>query len=95
LEEEGLNEPSVRKTSQKQLRPTPTQERALDAVLWRCRTLSHTASEQRSTAWPRCHVAVTRAPQEAARKDLRADFPDYAALHAQVLPEVLARLDQA
>src|SRR5215831_6312604 len=34
---------TVRKTYQEKLRPTPAQERELEHVMWRCRTLS---------AWP-------------------------------------------
>jgi putative transposase len=90
-----MHQPTGRKTSKEKLRPTPTQERALDTVLWRCRTLYHTALQQRITAWPRCHLSVTRCQQEAALQDLRADFPAYAASHSPVLQEVLARLDQA
>ncbi len=84
---------TVRKTYKEKLRPTPAQERALDDVLWRCRTLYNTALEQRSTAWRRCHVSVTRYQQEAELKDIRAEFPEYAALHSHVLQDVLARLD--
>ena len=40
--------------------PPPTQERRMDEVLWRCRTLCNTALEQRKTAWERCHVSVRR-----------------------------------
>ncbi len=84
---------TVRKTYKEKLRPTPAQERALDDVLWRCRTLDNTALEQRITAWRRCHVSVTRYQQEAELKDIRAEFPAYAALHSHVLQDVLARLD--
>ncbi len=89
-----MNE-SVRKTYKEQLRPTPAQERALDAVLWRCRTLYNTALEQRITAWERCHVSVSRFAQEAELKDIRAEMPEYAAIHCHVLQDVLARLDTA
>jgi putative transposase len=87
-----MKEPNLRKTYKEQLRPTPTQERALDAVLWRCRTLDNTALEQRIAAWERCHVSVSRFAQEAALKAIRAEFPDYAALHSHVLQDVMARL---
>jgi hypothetical protein len=90
-----MNESKVRKTSKEKLRPTPAQERALDDVLWRCRTLYNTALEQRITAWHRRHVSVSRSPQEAELKDIRAAFPEYAALHSHVLQDVLARLDKA
>jgi putative transposase len=85
---------TVRKTFKEKLRPTPRQERQLELVLWRCRTLYTTALEQRITAWERCHVSVTRYQQEAELKDIREDFPDYAAIHSHVLQDVLARLDK-
>ena len=44
---------TVRKTYQEKLKPTPAQERALEAVLWRCRTLYTTALQQRLTWWRR------------------------------------------
>jgi putative transposase len=82
------------KTYKEKLRPTPTQERALGEVLWRCRTLYNTALEQRITAWQRCHVSVSRFEQEAELKAIREAFPDYAAIHSHVLQDVLARLDK-
>src|SRR5215469_1934096 len=86
--------PSVRKTYKEKLRPTPHQERQLEAVLWRCRTLYNAGLEQRITAWERCHVSVSRYDQEAELKDIRAEFPEYAAIHSHVLQDVLARLDK-
>jgi putative transposase len=83
-----------RKTYKEKLRPTPRQERALEHVLWRCRTLYNTALEQRITAWQRCHVSLTRYQQEAELKGIRAAFPEYAAIHSHVLQDVLARLDK-
>jgi putative transposase len=81
------------KTYKEKLRPTPAQERQLEAVLWRCRTLYNVALEHRITAWQRCHVSVTRYQQEAELKAIRAEFPEYAAIHSHVLQDVLARLD--
>jgi putative transposase len=85
---------TCRKTYKDKLRPTPTQERERERVLWCCRTLYNAALEQRLTAWRRCHVSLTRDQQEAARKALREAMPEYAAIHSQVLQDVLARLDQ-
>src|SRR5215472_18265918 len=85
---------TCRKTYKEKLRPTPSQERALEMVLWRCRTLYTTALEQRSTAWERCHVSVTRYQQEAELKAIRAEFPEYEAIHSHILQDVLARLDK-
>jgi transposase len=88
------DQPTCRKTYKEKLRPTPAQERTLEQVVWRCRTLSNTALEQRITAWQRCHISVTRFQQEAELKAIRAEFPEYAALHSHVLQDVLARLDK-
>jgi putative transposase len=85
----------ARKTYKEKLRPTPEQERALDVVLWRCRTLYNVALEQRKVAWERCHSSVKRFAQEAELADIRAEFPEYAAIHSHVLQDVLARLDKA
>jgi len=89
-----VSEPSVRKTYQEKLKPTPAQERELERVLWRCRTLYNTALEQRITLWRQRGVSLTRYSQEAELKALRADLPDYAAIHSHVLQDVLARLDK-
>src|SRR5262249_30742470 len=85
---------TVRKTFKEKLRPTPAQEQALDVILWRCRELYNTALEQRKTAWERCQVTVSRYEQEAERKGIRAEIPEYAAIHSHVLQDVLARLQR-
>jgi putative transposase len=98
LESARMSEPTTertcRKTYKEKLRPTPAQERELEAVLWRCRTLYNTALEQRITAWERCRVSVTRYQQEVELKAIRAEFPDCAAVYSHVLQDVLARLDK-
>jgi putative transposase len=86
---------TVRTTYKEKLKPTPEQARALDVVLWRCRTLYNVALEQRKTAWERCHISVKRFAQEAELADIRAEFPAFAAIHSHVLQDVLARLDKA
>src|SRR5215469_5998466 len=85
---------SVRKTYKEKLRPTPAQERALEEVLWRCRTLYNAALEQRITAWQWCSVSVSRFQQEAELKDIRAEMPEYAGIHSHILQDVLTRLDK-
>ena len=75
---------TCRKTYKEKLRPTPAQERGLEAVLGRCRTLYNTALEQRITLWRQRGVSVRRYQQEAELTDLRAAFPEYAALHSHV-----------
>jgi hypothetical protein len=85
---------TVRKSYKEKLHPTPTQERALEEVLWRCRELYNTALGQRITAWQRCRVSVSRYEQEAELKAIRAAFPQYAAIHSHIPQDVLARLDR-
>jgi putative transposase len=85
---------AVRKTYQEKLRPTPQQERQLEAILWRCRTLYNTALEQRITLWRQRGMSPTRYQQEAELKNLRAEMPEYASIHSHVLQDVLARLDK-
>jgi putative transposase len=89
-----MNEQTVRKTYKEKLRPTPAQERMLDEVLWRCRALYNAALEQRITAWQRRRVSISHYAQEAELKEIRAEFPEYAAIHSHVLQDVLARLDK-
>jgi putative transposase len=76
------------------LKPTPEQARQLEEVLWRCRTLYNTALEERITAYRRCGVTLTCYQQQAELPDLKAAFPEYVAIHSQVLQDVLARLDK-
>jgi putative transposase len=85
---------AVRRTYQEKLKPTPQQERALAAILWRCRRLYNTALEQRITLWRQRGVSLTRYQQEAELKDWRAELPEYASIHSHVLQDVLARLDK-
>src|SRR6516165_1957142 len=89
-----MEPPAVRKTYKEKLRPTPAQERALEEVIWRCRSLYNTALEQRITAHQRRRISVSRFQQEAELKAIRAEFPEYAAIHSHVLQDVLARLDK-
>jgi putative transposase len=85
---------TVRKTYQEKLKPTPQQERELEQVLRRCRTLYNTALAQRIFLWKQHGVSVSRYQQEAELKTLRADLPEYVAIHSHVLQDVLARLDK-
>ncbi len=76
------------------LQPTAEQERELEHVLGRCRRLDNTALAQRITAYRRCGVTLTGSQQHAELPHLKAAFPEYAAIHSQVVQEVLARLDK-
>ncbi len=90
----AVSDASVRRAYKYKLKPTPEQARHLEQVLWRCRTLYNTALEQRITAYRRCGVTLSRYGQEAELSDLRAELPEYGAIHSHVLQDVLARLDK-
>jgi putative transposase len=87
---------SVHKTYKYKLKPTPAPEQALEAVLSRCRTPYNAALEQRRTWWERGQgKSATCYQQQAELPDLKAALPDYAEVNAQVLQDVLLRLDRA
>src|SRR5215472_11105691 len=86
---------SVRKTYRYRLYPTPEQEQALEIVLWRCRTLYNVALEERKTAWERRGVSFNYYDQANELPDLKAACPEYTEVNAQVLQDVLKRLDRA
>ena len=89
-----MSDESLRKAYKYKLKPTPNQEQELERVLWRCRTLYNTALEQRITAYRRCGVTLTCSEQQAELPDVKAAFPEYGAIHSQVLQDVLTRLDK-
>ena len=84
----------LRKAYKYKLTPTPDQERQLKDVVWRCRTLYNTALEQRITVDRQRGVTLTGSQQHAELPDLKSAFPEYAAIHSQVLQDVLTRLDK-
>ncbi len=86
---------TTRKTYKFKLKPTPEQERQFDVIVWRCRTIYNTALEQRKTVYTQRGVSLSVYTQSAELPDLRATFPEYAAIHSQVLQDVLTRLDRA
>src|SRR5215813_11029854 len=91
-----MDPPTVRKAFQYKLQPTRKQVAVLEQTLRPCRTLYNCALEQRHTWWGRGQGrAATHAQQEAELPEFKAAFPEYAAVHSQVLQDVLTRLDQA
>jgi putative transposase len=89
-----MGQQSLRKTFTYRLQPTAAQERELERVLGLCRQLYNGALQQRITAWQRCRDSISRYEQEAELTGIRADFPDYAAIHSHILRDVLARLEK-
>jgi putative transposase len=90
-----MEEPGIRKTYKYRLDPTPAQEQGLEVVLARCRMLYNVALEQRKTWWSRRQgKGATYYQQAAELPDLKAACPEYAEVNAQVLQDVLRRLDK-
>ncbi len=89
-----MDEYSGRKSYKYKLEPTPAQEQVMETTLWHCRTLYNCALEQRKLWWERGEgKSPTRYQQEAELKTIRAEMPEYDAIHSHVLQDVLARLD--
>jgi putative transposase len=85
---------SVRKTFKYKLKPTPQQAKALEQVLWRCRMLYNVALEQRKTWWQRGQgIGATYYQQKAELPDLKVACSDYAEVNAQVLQDVILRVE--
>jgi putative transposase len=90
-----MDQQSVRKTFKYQLMPTPEQERTLAIVMWRCRELYNAGLEERKAAWEKRRISVTFAMQSAQLPAIKEVRPEYAEINAQVLQDVLHRLDRA
>jgi putative transposase len=89
-----VSDESLRKAYKYKLKPTPEQERQLEDIVWQCRRLYNTALEQRITLYRQRGVTLTCYQQQAELPDLKAAFPEYAAIHSQVLQDVLTRLEK-
>ncbi|HEV2460521.1 MAG TPA: transposase, partial [Ktedonobacterales bacterium] len=90
-----MEQQGARKTYKYQLMPTPNQEQALATVLWRCRELYNAGLEERKAAWERRGVSVNFARQSAQLPGIKDVRPEYRDINAQVLQDVLHRLDKA
>ena len=91
-----MEQQRVHKTYKYKLTPTPAQVLELELVLSRCRTLYNVALEQRTTWWQRSQgKSATYYQQAMELPDLKAACPEFAEINAQVLQDVLRRLDRA
>jgi putative transposase len=71
------------------------QEQALEGVLSRCRTRYNAALEQRKTWWQRGQgIGATYYQQKAELPDLKEAYPEYAEVNAQVLQDVVLRVER-
>jgi hypothetical protein len=92
MEQQGA---SVHKTFTYQLLPTSEQEQALATVVWRSRELYNAGLQERKPAWEMCGVCVSFAMQSAQLPAIKEVRPEYCEIDAQVLQDVLHRLDRA
>jgi putative transposase len=91
----GMELQTVRKTFKYKLMPPPQQAQPLEIVLWRCRELYNAGLQERRDAWEKCHISVNFTWQSAELPDIKDVRPEYHDITAQVLQDVLHRLDKA
>ena len=90
-----MDQQAVGQSFKYKFKPTPEQERALACVVRRCCELYNAALEERIAAWEQRGVRVTAASQSAQLPAVKAVRPAYRAIHSQVVPDGLTRLDRA
>jgi putative transposase len=90
-----MEQQSVRKTFKYKLKPTPEQERGLERVLMLCRHVYNAAVGERREAWRMRGVTVTYYQQKAELPSIKEAMPEYAEVNAQVLQDVVLRVDRA
>jgi putative transposase len=83
---------TTRKTFKYKLCPTPAQAVQLGATLRVCRELYNAALQERRDAWKMCHVSITYYQQKAELPEIRRLREDCAAIHSQVLQDVVLRV---
>jgi putative transposase len=89
-----MDQQRVRKTYKYKLMPTSAQQRTLQTVVWRCRELYNAGLQERKEAWERRRITITFALQSAELPAIKEVRPEYREINAQVLQEVLHRLDK-
>ena len=83
------------KTFQYRIYPTKEQLSLLYKVLKFCRVLYNTCLQQRIWVYKSCGKSVSMMEQKAELPDIKKEFPEYAAIHSQVLQDIVIRLDKA
>jgi putative transposase len=89
-----MAEATVRKTYKYKLLPIPKQEHRFALTLRFCRELYNAALQERRDAWRMQHVSITRSQQQAALPGVKEVRPEGAESAAQVLQDVVLRLDR-
>ncbi|HEY7022204.1 MAG TPA: transposase [Ktedonobacterales bacterium] len=86
---------AIRKTYKYKLKPTLEQELELERVLMLCRHVYNAAIGERREAWRMRGVTVTYYQQKAELPGIKETMPEYGEVNAQVLQEVVLRVDRA
>src|SRR5262252_2639801 len=90
-----MDQQTVRETYKYKLNSTPQQEWMLDRTLMHCRQVYNAAIGERREAWQKCGVSVSYYQQKAELPSIKAEMPEYAEVHSQVLQDVVQRIDRA
>src|SRR6476620_2446462 len=90
-----MEQQCVRKSFKYRLKPTPDQERLLERTLMLCRHVNNAVVEERREAWRQRGVSVTYYQQKAELPGIKEAMPEYGEVNAQVLQDVVLRVDRA
>jgi putative transposase len=90
-----MEQQTARKTYKYKLKPTPQQERDLERALRLCRHVYNAAIGERQEAWRMRGVSVNYYQQKAELPGIKEAMPEYAEVNAQVLQDVVLRVDRA
>ena len=84
---------TIRQTFKYKVQPTPVQTAQLETILRVCRELYNAALQERRDAWKMQQVSVGYYQQKAQLPEIRTLRDDCAAVHSQVLQDVILRVD--
>src|SRR5262245_49707700 len=90
-----MEQQSVHKTFKYKLKPMREQERDFERVLMLCRHVYNAAIGERREAWRMRGVSVTYYQQKAELPVIKEAMPEYGEVNAQVLQDVVLRVDRA
>ena len=83
----------MRRTFKYRLYPTRDQVVVLDRWLWLCRQLYNACLEQRIAAWQMRRLTLSKFAQKRELVDMKEGSPEYRAIGAHVLCDVVYRVD--
>jgi putative transposase len=92
-----MEQETIRKTFKYKLKPSPEQERELERALTLCRHVYNAAVGERREAWRMRGVSVSYYQQKAELPGIKIKeaMPEYGEVNAQVLQDVVLRVDRA